>query len=171
MQKVQRPGLATNSYSFYLFFLSKKSLICLEGKSMTPNQQNAFLFRSSQQLPCLWLGPFVKLFWTPVSETAVGIEIYWVKGNLSSNFLCINLTLSTKNGKSSKSPKKECGGFQFLLPVIGFSDRSSLALTVSRLFSRRLSDGFLSAFSHQPNISRFPWIKVRLRSYSNFITW
>ena len=35
-----------------------------------------------------------------------------------------------------------------------------LALTESRLFSRRLSDGFLSAFSHQPKISRFPWKKL-----------
>ena len=35
----------------------KKSFICLEGKSMTPRQGNTFLFRSSQQLPRLRLGP------------------------------------------------------------------------------------------------------------------
>ena len=33
------------------------SLICLEGKSMTPRRGNTILFRSSQQLPCLRLGP------------------------------------------------------------------------------------------------------------------
>ena len=32
-----------------------------------------------------------------------------------------------------------------------------LALTENRLFSRQLSDGFLSAFSHQPKKSWFPW--------------
>ena len=36
-----------------------------------------------------------------------------------------------------------------------------VALTESRLFSRQLSDGFLSAFSRQPKISRFPWKKVK----------
>ena len=30
-----------------------KKIICLEGKSMTRPQGNTFLFRSSQQLPCL----------------------------------------------------------------------------------------------------------------------
>ena len=39
-----------------------------------------------------------------------------------------------------------------------------LALTESRLFSRQLSDGFLSAFSHQPKKSRFPWEKVKAPS-------
>ena len=37
---------------------------------------------------------------------------------------------------------------------------AQVALTESRLFSRQLSDGFLSAFSHQPKISRFPWKKL-----------
>ena len=32
---------------FFLFPLCKKSIICLEGKSMTPHQGNTFLFRSS----------------------------------------------------------------------------------------------------------------------------
>ena len=50
------PSLATNSILFLCPFC-EKSLICLEGKSMTPCRGNAFLFRSSQQLPCLRLGP------------------------------------------------------------------------------------------------------------------
>ena len=37
--------------------MGKKSFICLEGKSMTPHQGNTILFRSSQQLPRLRLGP------------------------------------------------------------------------------------------------------------------
>ena len=49
-------GLATNSI-FFLFPFCKKSLICLEGKSMTPHRGNTILFRSSQQLPRLCLGP------------------------------------------------------------------------------------------------------------------
>ena len=49
-------GLATYS-NFFLFPCRKKSLICLEGKSMNPCRGNAILFRSSQQLPCLRLGP------------------------------------------------------------------------------------------------------------------
>ena len=49
-------GLATNSI-FFCFLFVKKSLICLEGKSMTPHWGNAILFRSSQQLPRLRLGP------------------------------------------------------------------------------------------------------------------
>ena len=50
------PGLGTKS----IFFLSpfcEKSLICLEGKSMTPQRGNTILFCSSQQLPRLRLGP------------------------------------------------------------------------------------------------------------------
>ena len=35
---------------FFLFPSCKKSLICLEGKSMTPGWGNTILFRSSQQL-------------------------------------------------------------------------------------------------------------------------
>ena len=50
------PGLATNSI-FFLFPFCKNSLICLEGKSMTPGWGNTILFRSSQHLPCLRLGP------------------------------------------------------------------------------------------------------------------
>ena len=42
---------------FFLFPFCKNSLICLEGKSMTPHQGNTILFRSSQQLPRLRLGP------------------------------------------------------------------------------------------------------------------
>ena len=49
-------GLATNSILF-LFPFCKKSFICLEGKSMTPHRRNTILFRSSQQLPRLRLGP------------------------------------------------------------------------------------------------------------------
>ena len=49
-------GLATNSI-FFCFLFCENSLICLEGKSMTPHQENNFLFRSSQQLPRLCLGP------------------------------------------------------------------------------------------------------------------
>ena len=39
---------------------------------------------------------------------------------------------------------------------------SGLALTENRPFSRQLLDGFLSAFSHQPKISRFPWKKLKV---------
>ena len=49
-------GLDTNSI-FFCFLFGKKSLICLEGKSMTPHRGNTILFRSSQQLPRLCLGP------------------------------------------------------------------------------------------------------------------
>ena len=41
----------------FLFPFCENSLICLEDKSMTPHQGNTILFRSSQQLPCLRLGP------------------------------------------------------------------------------------------------------------------
>ena len=51
---VYMPGLATNSI---MFPFCEKSLICLKGKSMTPHWGNSILFRSSQQLPCLRLGP------------------------------------------------------------------------------------------------------------------
>ena len=42
---------------FFLIPFCKNSLICLEGKSMTPQGGNTILFRSSQQLPRLRLGP------------------------------------------------------------------------------------------------------------------
>ena len=42
---------------FFLFPLCKNSLIFLEGKSMTPPRGNTILFRSSQKLPRLRLGP------------------------------------------------------------------------------------------------------------------
>ena len=48
-------GLATNSI-FFLFPFCEKSLICLEGKSMTPHRGNTIPFRSTQQLPRLRLG-------------------------------------------------------------------------------------------------------------------
>ena len=51
-----RSGQATNSI-FFCFLFCEKSLICLEGKSMTPRRGNTILFRSSQQLPRLRLGP------------------------------------------------------------------------------------------------------------------
>ena len=50
------PGLDTNSI-FFCFLFVKKSLICLEGKSMTPHRGNIILFRSSQQLTRFRLGP------------------------------------------------------------------------------------------------------------------
>ena len=50
------PGLATNSI-FFCFLFCKKSLICLEGKSMTPHRGNNILLCSSQQLPRLCLVP------------------------------------------------------------------------------------------------------------------
>ena len=40
---------------FFCFLFVKNSLICLEGKSMTPHRGNTILFRSSQQLPHLRL--------------------------------------------------------------------------------------------------------------------
>ena len=42
---------------FFLFLFCENSLICLEGKSMTPHRGNTILFRSSPQLPRLRLGP------------------------------------------------------------------------------------------------------------------
>ena len=51
-----KSGLATNSI-FFCFLFVENSLICLEGKSMTPRRGNTILFRSSQQLPRLRLGP------------------------------------------------------------------------------------------------------------------
>ena len=50
------PGLLRHSI-FSVSFLCKKSLICLEGKSMTPHWGNTLLYRSSQQLPRLCLRP------------------------------------------------------------------------------------------------------------------
>ena len=50
------PSLATSSI-FFCFLFVKKSLICLELKSMTPHRGNTILFCSSQQLPRLCLGP------------------------------------------------------------------------------------------------------------------
>ena len=49
-------GPATNSIVFCFLFV-RKSLICLEGKSMTPLWRNTILCSSSQQLPRLCLGP------------------------------------------------------------------------------------------------------------------
>ena len=43
---------------FFLFPFSKTSLICLEGKSMIPIWETLHIFRSTQQLPRLRLGPF-----------------------------------------------------------------------------------------------------------------
>ena len=58
-------GLELNRSGHQLnFFLSpfcENSLICLEGKSMTPHRGNTILFRSSQQLRCLPLKP-LKVF-------------------------------------------------------------------------------------------------------------
>ena len=42
---------------FFLFPFCIKSLICLEGKSITPYWGDTILFSSSQQLPRLRLGP------------------------------------------------------------------------------------------------------------------
>ena len=53
---------------FFLFPFCEISLICLEGKSMTPSRGNTILFHSSQQLPRLRLGPskgFFELTWRP----------------------------------------------------------------------------------------------------------
>ena len=43
--------------NYFLLPFCENSLICLEGKSMTPQQGDTILFRSSQQLPRLRLGP------------------------------------------------------------------------------------------------------------------
>ena len=43
--------------NLFTFPFSENSLICLEGKSMTPHGGKSVLFRSSQQLPRLRLGP------------------------------------------------------------------------------------------------------------------
>ena len=51
------PGTSTSGLTqpthFFLFPFYKKSLICVEGKSLTPHRGKTTLFRSSQQLPCL----------------------------------------------------------------------------------------------------------------------
>ena len=44
---------------FFPVSFCKKSLICLEGKSMTPLRENTILFCSSHQLPRLHLGPLM----------------------------------------------------------------------------------------------------------------
>ena len=41
---------------FFLSLFSEKSLICMEGKSMTPHRGNTIFCSSSQQLPRLRLG-------------------------------------------------------------------------------------------------------------------
>ena len=50
------------------------------------------------------------------------------------------------------------------IPSYTLQQCTGLALTESRLFSRQLSGGFLSAFSHNPKKSRFPWEKVKAPS-------
>ena len=59
---VEVPDTSVHSRSghqlnFFLFSFCAKLLICLEGKLMTPHRGNTILFRSSQQLPRLRLGP------------------------------------------------------------------------------------------------------------------
>ena len=59
---VEVPDTSVDSRSghqlnFFLFPFFAKLLICLEGKLMTPHRGNTILFHSSQQLPCLRLGP------------------------------------------------------------------------------------------------------------------
>ena len=51
-----RCGQALTQYSLCFLFCTK-SLICLEGISMTPHRGNTILIRSYQQLPRLCLGP------------------------------------------------------------------------------------------------------------------
>ena len=51
------PPRSGHKLNFFLFPFCENSLICLEGKSMTPHRGNTILFRSSQQLPRLRLGP------------------------------------------------------------------------------------------------------------------
>ena len=59
--KYQQTGLEIHQVwpltQFFLFPFCKNSMICLEGKSMTPHRGNTILFGSSQQLPRLRLGP------------------------------------------------------------------------------------------------------------------
>ena len=57
-----RAGLAPRTQFFPVSFFCKKQLICLEGKSVTPCRGNIILFRSSQQLPRLRLGPLKGFF-------------------------------------------------------------------------------------------------------------
>ena len=53
------PGIQvwTLTQFFSVSFFCENSLICLEGRSMTSHRGNTILFRSSQQLPRLRLGP------------------------------------------------------------------------------------------------------------------
>ena len=61
--------ISDHKLNFFLFpFFANKSLSCLEGKSMTPCQGNTFLFRSSQQLPCVCLEPLNGLSWHGVLQ-------------------------------------------------------------------------------------------------------
>ena len=57
--EVDQPGVTQvwPLTQFFLFPFCENSLICLEGKSMTPHRGNTILFCSSQQLPRLHLGP------------------------------------------------------------------------------------------------------------------
>ena len=51
-----KPHARSGHYlNFFLFPFREKSLISLEGKSMTLHRGNTILLRSSQQLPCLCL--------------------------------------------------------------------------------------------------------------------
>ena len=56
--------------------MSKKSLIRLEGNSMTP--RHAFLFCSSHQQPCLCLGPLEDLFEVKLRPSrALSLPSFW----------------------------------------------------------------------------------------------
>ena len=84
----------------------------------------------------------VNLVEAPRREVMVSPED-WTCSGLNLNFLCLG-------------PKKIiCDQVHCV----------ELALTESWLFSRQLSDGFLSAFSHQPKISRFQNFSISLKFF------
>ena len=65
------------------------------------------------------------------------------------------------SAKYKTEEKYFCLSEDFFCEEKHFAFRMEVALTESRLFSRQLSDSFLSAFSHQPKKSRFTWKKVK----------
>ena len=54
-------GPASTNSIFFCFLFVKKPFDFPSCKSITPSQRNTILFRSSQQLPCLRLGPLTCL--------------------------------------------------------------------------------------------------------------
>ena len=87
---------------------------------------------------------------------------------LPSHIMDFYLSNPGSNGRRTPSitkfPRVSHLGFKTTLGL-------GLALTESRLFSRRLSDGFLSAFSHQPKTADFHGKREKGELWRNYIIW